>query len=203
MGRIQNGKLLYHLTALNNLESIIQNGLMSRDALTEKKENFIDVANQEIVKSREYYNLSSYIPFHFHIHTAFYTIVKNQNPNIDFIYLCLQRKKAKELNFQIIPEHPLSSSIFTVSLLSYENGIDAINWDIMELTQTEAKERNIDLDDHRKIRMAECLTKSILNITEFNIIGVSNNKVKIKTENLLKKYNINSPPYVNTYKMWF
>ena len=41
MGRIQNGKLLYHLTALNNLESIIQNGLMSRDALTEKKENFI------------------------------------------------------------------------------------------------------------------------------------------------------------------
>ena len=73
----------------------------------------------------------------------------------------------------------------------------------MELTQTEAKERNIDLDDHRKIRMAECLTKSILNITEFNIIGVSNDKVKIKTENLLKKYNINSPPYVNTYKMWF
>nr|WP_051514417.1 DarT ssDNA thymidine ADP-ribosyltransferase family protein [Nitrincola nitratireducens] len=59
----QNGKLLYHLTALDNLESILQNGLQSRAALQENK--FEDVADSEILKSRQQHGLDQFVPFHF------------------------------------------------------------------------------------------------------------------------------------------
>lgn len=203
MGKIKDGKLLYHLTALDNLESIIKNGLMSRYELQKIKNKFVDIANQDIIQNREHYSLSSYIPFHFHIHTAFDTIVKKENPNTIFIYLCLQREKAKKLKFKIIPKHPLSLWDFDTCNYSYEEGFNKIDWYIMELTQKEACEEGVDLDEHRQVRMAECLTDSIIQITEFNIIGVPDNKSKMIVENLFKKYNIKQPPYINTCKNWF
>lgn len=49
MDHIKDGKLLYHLTKLKNLESIIQNGLLSREAVLKKRLLFQDVADKEII----------------------------------------------------------------------------------------------------------------------------------------------------------
>ncbi len=47
MGKIERGKLLYHLTELSNLDSIIKHGLVSRKTLSEKGVRFSDVADQK------------------------------------------------------------------------------------------------------------------------------------------------------------
>ena len=59
----RNGKLIYHLTALENLESILKHGLQPRCELN--KDRFDDVADGEILVSRASHNLGRYVPFHF------------------------------------------------------------------------------------------------------------------------------------------
>ncbi|MHB9294031.1 hypothetical protein Holit_03157 [Hollandina sp. SP2] len=62
MGKpISEQKLLWHLTAIDNLEGILKNGLLARNRL----KTFTDVANQEIVQKRSIIGLGDYVPFHF------------------------------------------------------------------------------------------------------------------------------------------
>ncbi|MGX5863858.1 DarT ssDNA thymidine ADP-ribosyltransferase family protein [Enterobacter cloacae] len=60
--KIETQQLLYHLTSLANLPSILENGLMSRFDLDG---DFEDVADAEILEGREKYNLHKMVPFHF------------------------------------------------------------------------------------------------------------------------------------------
>ncbi|MEJ6060403.1 DUF4433 domain-containing protein, partial [Aliivibrio salmonicida] len=113
----ENGKLLYHFTALNNLKNIIEHGLLSRRAIN----NFIDVANPDILKNRERFNLDSMVPFHFFSDNPFDGRVWIDNPTKDFIYLTVQRAHAKASDWKISPKHPLNG-VFT--LLDYNDGID-------------------------------------------------------------------------------
>ena len=104
----KNGKLIYHLTKLDNLESIIEHGLMSRKALKESGIEFGDVADSEIISKRTELGLDIYTPFHFHPYSSFDVAVKNKFSDIDFIYVCIHRDRAKEYNFKVLPKHPLS-----------------------------------------------------------------------------------------------
>ena len=90
----KNGKLLYHLTELKNLESIVRLGLVPRKVLLENEVKFEDVANPEIIIKRQELGLSEYIPFHFHPYTAFDVAVKNQHMGEEMIYICIQRELA-------------------------------------------------------------------------------------------------------------
>ena len=48
------GKLLYHITHLNNMPSIFKHGLLSRCQLRQNSNlNFVDIADQEILAKRE------------------------------------------------------------------------------------------------------------------------------------------------------
>lgn len=87
----KDGKLLYHLTELKNLESIVRLGLVPRKVLLENEVKFGDVANQEIIIKRQVLGLSEYIPFHFHPYTAFDVAVKNQHMGEEMIYMYQKR----------------------------------------------------------------------------------------------------------------
>ena len=51
------GKLLYHITHLDNISSILEHGLMSRCALLQNNLcDFKDIADPEILNKRETYN---------------------------------------------------------------------------------------------------------------------------------------------------
>ena len=58
MTAIRKRKCIYHLTALENLESIIENGLLSRKTLAELGPKFIDVADPEIIEKRNTLNIA-------------------------------------------------------------------------------------------------------------------------------------------------
>ena len=63
---VKTGKLLYHLTKLSNLESIIQFGMLPRSIIIEKEMEFGDIADGSIISKRKELGLDKYTPFHFH-----------------------------------------------------------------------------------------------------------------------------------------
>lgn len=197
---IKDGKLIYHLVPLNSLESIIKYGLMSRDDLDEISIDFIDTANHEILRERERLGLSQYIPFHFHIHTAYDTAVKNQNIGMKFVYICLHRDFARRKNFRILPIHPASNE--QPELFEYDEGFNKIDWDTMELTIPEAEREGIDPRYHKQVRMAECLAPSPILIDFFQSINVPDEETRESVLKILQSFNIRKTPYV-TVRDWF
>ena len=97
---VENGKLLWHLTALENIESIFKNGLSCRKKLISK--SFVDIADTNILESRAKFGLENYIPFHFMQKTPFAGKVMKDNKDTEFIYITLHRDFAKKNNFKII-----------------------------------------------------------------------------------------------------
>ena len=56
---IREQKLLYHLTSLNNVDSILDSGLQPRSALN----GFHDIADAEILAGRAEHGLDNYVLF--------------------------------------------------------------------------------------------------------------------------------------------
>lgn len=131
-GSIKNGKLLYHLTNIENLDSILEKGLLSRNILNQGI-GFDDIADNEIIIGRDIMGLGDYIPFHFHPYSSFDVAVKKSYPEKEFIYICITRKLAIHNNFKILTNHPLSEGV----LLDYNEGFQNIDWNAMDTLGTE------------------------------------------------------------------
>lgn len=183
MTPIRDRKCIYHLTALENLNSIIGNGLLSRKSLAQFNMSFFDVANREIIEKRKSLNIVDCVPFHFHTYTDFAVSVQHQDSK-KFIFLAIYKNKAREKGFLIIPKHPLSCE--SHEIYDYDMGIMQINWDIMELT------REQDGYDS-SVRMAECLSNHCdLKISDINIIFVPNVEIEQSVHDILACHNITS-----------
>ncbi|MGG3838075.1 DarT ssDNA thymidine ADP-ribosyltransferase family protein [Paenibacillus thiaminolyticus] len=188
------GKLLYHLTKLNNLQSIVENGLVPRKALLESGVIFDDVANPDIINKRTQLGLDMYTPFHFHPYSSFDVAVKHTFPHDEFIYICITRSNARHNNFKILPKHPLS--IDECTLLEYDEGFSKIDWPV--LTQ-----KGLTDEYAKHVKMAECLTELRVPAKFFHSIDVKSEQTKQVVEEILRRYGINeNPPYVNV-RNWF
>ncbi len=188
MGKIKDGKLLYHLTKLENLDSILKNGLVTRKYLHDLKAKFQDVANDEIIDKRKTLGLDCYVPFHFHPYSSFDVSVKNTYGTDEFVYICITRELAQNNNFKIITSHPLNQK--KVELCDYQKGFEAIDWEAMEGSSS-------DNTHNREVRMAECLTDKFIPADYFASIAVRTEEVSKIVENKLKEYKIEKPPYVD------
>lgn len=192
--KAKDGKLIYHLTKLSNLDSIVKHGLVPRSFLMDKNVDFGDVANPEIISKRKELGLDIYTPFHFHPYSSFDVSVKRTYPETDFIYICIQRTLARDNKFKILVKHPLS--INECVFHEYDEGISLIEWEILM-----EKGRN---DDHAKhVKMAECITDLIVPAKFFNMIFVKDDNAKKEVENIFKKYSLKcSPPYIKIQKLF-
>lgn len=191
---VRNKKLIYHLTKLRNLDSILKYGLLSRSLIEKQELSFDDVADPQIISKRDELGLQCYVPFHFHPYSSFDKAVKSNFHNEEFIYICITRELASKNKFKILLSHPLSQE--SSKLFDYDEGIEKIDWNAMETLGTE--------DEHIKnVKMAECLTKKIIPAKYFNSIFVRNNKTKSFVENKLREFGVvEKPPYVNVQN-WF
>ena len=189
------GKLLYHLTKLDNLESIIKYGLLPRKKVIEQKINFGDIANSEIISKRTELGLDAYTPFHFHPYSAFDVAVKHTYQEQDMIYLCLERELTRMNRFKILPLHPLSAE--ECILYDYDEGFQRIDWGTM-------MEKNRTDDYAKHVKMAECLTEKIIPINYFICIYVPSEDVKEKTIYILNENGVDfPPPFINAIGVWF
>ena len=171
----KDGKLLYHLTALKNLESIISQGLQPRKQI----KNFFNVADKEILKDREKYDLSLYTPFHFFSKSPFSGVVQLTYPDEEFVYIAITRDLAKSNKFKVIPSHPLS---YQSDPLEWEVGIKSIDWDLMA-------ERNYNNARCKEVCMAEAIFYGTVPKECFNSIYVKSENTEKKVNQLLNKYN--------------
>lgn len=188
--KVKEGKLLYHLTRLSNLESILEHGLVSREIVKNNDIHFFDIADHEIVTKRGELGLDRYVPFHFHPYSSFDVAVKNTYANEEFIYICISRETARNYKFKILPRHPLNKEE-TYQLYDYDEGLEAIDWDTMHTPGTE--ETYI-----KSVKMAECLTDQVIPPERFQCIYVKNDETKSSVEGkLTAKGIIKKPPYVD------
>lgn len=185
----KDGKLLWHLTCLDNIESIFEYGLLSRKELENKK--FVDVANPDILEKRARFGLEHYIPFHFFQKTPFAGDVMTKNADKEFIYLTLSRDLASKNNFKVITKHPLNKD---AEIYDYSEGIGKIEWELMD-GYRDYHDKNV-----HDTCLAECVAcyKSIT-ISKFQSIFTSSEESKIRIEELKKKYEVSLHINVNEY----
>ena len=177
--KIQDQALLYHLTDIENLESIFEHGLLSREELDQSnKIGYSDVADQEIIKKRKELGLERHVPFHFFTKNPFdYAVIKGSRDK-EFVLIALRRTIAKSRNWKIVTRHPLASS--GVEVLGYDEGMKTINWDCMN-------QRNFMEDEECKsICMAECLSPKPVSASDFLNISVKNVDQQKKVNSLAK-----------------
>lgn len=189
----KNGKLIYHLTSIDNLESIVEYGLLPRSLVRRNRIGFDDIADPEIIDKREDLGLDEYIPFHFHPYSAFDVAVKNRYGAANMVYLCLQRSYARSNDFKVLPKHPLSED--ECQLFDYDEGFELIDWDTLMSTN-----RN----DHyaREVKMAECLTDQPIPIEDFMCIYVADEEAEQLVIEKLRDVDF-PPPYINIMPVWF
>lgn len=184
MASIKDGKLLYHLTKLNHLDSIIEHGLASRYILDTYDISFQDIADTNIIKKREMNDLNRYVPFHFHPYSPFDMAVKSKYKDDEFIYICITRDFARQNRFKILPQHPLS--IENIELFDYKDGMNKIDWNTMDKKST-------DPGYNRQVRMAECLSDSVVQFSDIFSIAVRDEKVKKLVEEKIKCICVKKP----------
>ena len=191
----KNQNLLYHLTKLSNLESIIEHGMLPRRKVIEQRLGFGDVADAQIISKRQELGLDIYTPFHFHPYSAFDVVVKHKYRNEDMIYLCITRRKAQLDNYKILPKHPLSVS--ECQLYNYDEGFEKIDWETLQ-------EKNR-LDGYAKqVKMAECLTEKTIYINEFYCMYVKSDIVRDKVIRILNDNGVDfPPPNIYIQEVWF
>lgn len=152
----KDGKFIYHLTSIKNIESIFDSGLQPRALLNEK--SIIDVADPEIIKYRIEYGITNYIPFHFFANTPFAGAVVKKYSSETFVYIAIKRSYAANNGFKIIPKHPMSHDMkYAPNIYDYEEGIKRIDW--------EAMNRRDYRDEYCKnVCMAECVFDGVIDI---------------------------------------
>jgi len=187
---IKEGKLLYHLTRLSNLDSIIEHGLVSRKSVKDNDVPFFDIADQKIITKRTELRLDEYTPFHFHPYSSFDVAVKSTYADEEFIYICIKRELAKGNNFKILPRHPLNDEE-NFQLYDYDEGFESIDWETMHTPGTE--------DQYIKnVKMAECLTPLIVPAKLFHCIYVRNESTRAIVRKKLQSKGISkTPPFVD------
>lgn len=175
---IKDGKLIYHLTALDNLESIIKNGLKPREEINSN----IDIADPKILEKRDGLGLLCMVLFHFFTKTPFDGAVRKSHEDINFIYICIRRETAKEKGFGIIPYHPLSSEQENTNVIyEYDEGFYKIKWDIID-----GNNRDYNNQDIKNACMAECLYKGTIFYDLFQSIKVKDEETFNKVSMILK-----------------
>ncbi|MGY2799686.1 hypothetical protein ACVWV0_003862 [Ewingella americana] len=186
--KIEDQALLYHLTCMDNLPSILDTGLRSRASV---KGEFVDVADGEIITGREALNLQTMVPFHFFTKNPFDGRVLRDHNTKSFCIISVRRTFANENGWKVIPKHPLSSSS-AVSLLDYDQGMAQINWEIMNT-------RDYKNAECKSICMAECLSCVTVEPENFCCIYVKNDDEKKYVEGLIKKQGLSIFVTVNSY----
>ncbi|WP_167593941.1 DarT ssDNA thymidine ADP-ribosyltransferase family protein [Carnobacterium divergens] len=154
----KNDNRLYHTTHIENLESILKYGMLSRKEVTKLKK-YTDVADGEIINERERYNLSKYVPFHFYPNSPFEGAIKKEHGGANLVTITIRRSYARENEFKILPTHPLNGQF---QLFHYDEGYDKINWEVIDTPMKSCTDPNA-----KQIKMAEALSVNMIDANDF------------------------------------
>lgn len=190
---VRDKKLIYHLTALENLASIAANGLLSRREVQRRRLTFKDVADAAILEGRGDHDLDAMVPFHFFPRNPFDYAVVRQRKDERFVLLAVQRTRAKSDGWRVVPRHPLSGP---PSLLAWDEGMDAIDW-----AQIDRPDRDYKNHECKMVCMAEALSPATVQCASMSMIFVATDEDESSVNKLLK--NVSWSPRVKVNRGMF
>lgn len=179
---------IHHITHIDNLESILKNGILPRNLL--KNDGFTDTANQEIILKR--YELNDYIPFHINElqikhGIAYNHEVFNSEGRENIIVFSLKYIEYNENSHKLFVYHPISSWGFEVK--NFEIYQDNLNAHYKELPYN-----NFGPDyNKQKVQnffMSEILFKDRVDFSLIECIFVYNEEAEMKVKKVLQKYDV-------------
>jgi hypothetical protein len=182
--KIEDQFLLYHLTSVENLESIFRDGLKPRADLTD----FADVADAEILTKRKTLELDRFVPFHWFAKNPFDGRVQGDNPDKRFVLICVRRLFAQKNEWKIIPRHPLAGD--EIELLEYDKGFEAIDWELMNA-------RDYSNSKCKSVCMAECLSPEVVKVKDFIMLFAPNSEVGAVCLEKMLNADVNVPVHIN------
>lgn len=207
-------KFIYHITHINNLESIVKaDGLLAYNALCKAEAEYTNIAYESIQYRRATTRvpcsaggvLHDYVPFYFAPRSPMlYTISrgnvegysKGQTP---IIYLVSQVETIADSNLHFAFTDGHAVMTFTDFFDNLEYLDDAIDWEVMESRYWFDTDED---NDRKRKRQAEFLVYNFFPWQLVTEIGVNNYQIKIEVDKILEKNTTHQPP-VKTRTAWY
>ena len=196
------GRYAYHFTMINNLESIIEHGLLSTNKKIEKDITHKDVAEKSIQSRRQTMSVlcsegkvvHDYIPFYFSKRNAMQLSIINKK-NIDqpfLIYFAIPIEIIEKRAGVIFSDSSANANEPPNFYDSSETDkLDSLNW--ASINSLGWKDPS---DVCRRQKMAELLVPDILNISDIDHIIVFNESIKTLIEEKIFTPKRISPPTI-------
>ncbi len=203
---------IYHITPIDNLESIIsEGGLLAYNVMLETGTNYTNIAYENIQDRRARIRvpcgaggvLHDYVPFYFAPRSPMlYTINQGNVPNYTqgqaaLIHLVsdVEDIDARGLDFVFTDGHAVMQFTDFFDDLDY---LGAIDWDVMESRYwSDTNEDN----DRKRRRQAEFLVRNFFPWELITEIGVINYTIQSQVENILQIFTDQTP--VRVHKDWY
>ncbi|MEG3931878.1 MULTISPECIES: type II toxin-antitoxin system toxin DNA ADP-ribosyl transferase DarT [unclassified Microcoleus] len=203
---------IYHITPIDNLESIIsQGGLLAYNVMLETETNYTNIAYENIQDRRARIGvpcgaggvLHDYVPFYFAPRSPMlYTINQGNVPNYTqgqapVIHLVSDvfEIDIRGLDFVFTDGHAVMTFTEFFDDLNY---LGAIDWDVMGSRYWfDTNEDN----DRKRRRQAEFLVRNFLPWELITEIGVIDYTIQSQVENILQNFTDQTP--VRVHKDWY
>lgn len=201
------GRFFYHFTHVDNIESIVQNGLLSTNEKNKEDIEHVDLANETIQQRRSnmavacqpYGTVHDYVPFYFTAPNPMLLSVLNRK-NIDqpfVVYIAISIDKIIEDN--VVFTDASANTIIPPNFYSNAGDLDNLNWSLID-----SKKWNEKSSGDLHARMAEVLVYQRVPIDWIESYVVYNEMcrdeiTKIYKENKLEVPKISYAPFNNKY----
>jgi len=181
------GRYVYHFTAIQNLKSIVSDGLLSTNLKVKAELEHRNIANNEIQQRRKKMPVTcgprgvvhDYVPFYFSKRTPMLlNIVKSKNiDQTDIIYLAIPIEKVLEKN--VVFSDASANTISPPNFFDEADDLRKLNFEVIDSWRWsyEGREKNQ--------KMAELLVHEKIEIRDVSHIVVWNTKYKKVVENIL------------------
>jgi putative nucleotidyltransferase with HDIG domain len=190
------GKYFYHFTHLENIESILENGLLSTNKKIERKIAHVDLANENIQLRRSEMEvpcepkgtIHDYVPFYFTSRNPMLLGVLNRK-NIDqplVVYIAVSIEKIVEDN--VIFTDASANTTIPPNFYTNPDDLKHLSWDLINSRKWSEKDKN---NLHK--RMAEVLIMGNMPISWIDAYYVYNEMAKDEIEKLYEKHGIEKP----------
>lgn len=204
-------KLLYHITDINNLESILQHGgLLASNVVKQKDVEYENIAHNNIQDRRAmkivplppHGNLHDYVPFYFASKSPMlYAIHKGQVEGYEkgqnqIIYLISRTDIIHNAGLDYVFTDGHAVMGFTEFFKNLED-LDKVDWEVMKSRFWFDTEED---PDRKRRRQAEFLVHEAVPINVLLGFAVKDEEIQRKVEEVIDKYNIDKPVAV---RYWY
>jgi hypothetical protein len=196
------GRFVYHFTSINNLESIISDGLLSTNLKIKNGVSHENIANNEIQERRKTMNVTcgpkgvvhDYVPFYFAKRTPMLlNIVKTKNiDQIDIVFLAIPIEKILKSN--VIFSNASANTVVPPSFYDNPKDLKNLDWGIIDSWKWSYHD-----DDERHQKMAELLIHGQLESSDISHIVVWNKNYSNHVKGVLKDCGVESIKVVTDY----